>query len=82
MTPARFAVSLCLAAVSALAAKRGPVSGMDAHPKAATAIQTQHGGKTYTFFSPKCKKDFAAAPGKYVPKRQPAPDDSGVRVTQ
>ena len=76
MTPAGFAVALCLAA------ERGAVSGMDAHPKAATAIQTQHGGKTYTFFSPKCKKDIEAAPGKYVPKRPPAPDDSGMQGTQ
>ncbi len=67
------------AATAQPAAEKDPVCGMDVDPKASNAIQTQHGGKTYTFCSPKCKKDFEAAPEKYVPTKQPAPDYSGTR---
>jgi membrane fusion protein, copper/silver efflux system len=63
------------------AAEKDPVCGMDADPKAPNAVTTQHGGKTYVFCSEKCRKDFVAAPEKYVPKKQPAPG-SGARGTE
>lgn len=69
-------------AVAHAAAGKDPVCGMEVDPKAPNAIHVQHAGKTYTFCSAKCKKDFEAAPGKYVPGIQPAPDDSGMRGTQ
>jgi len=48
---------------------------MHVDPKAANAIQTQYRGRTYTLCSPKCRKDFDAAPEKYV--NQPSSDRSG-----
>ena len=54
---------------------KDPVCGMRVDAKAANATQTQYRGRTYTLCSPKCRKDFEAAPEKYV--NQPAADLSG-----
>jgi RND family efflux transporter MFP subunit len=47
-------------------ASRDPVCGMDVDPKAADAIKTQYGGKTYYFCCQKCRIDFEANPAKYI----------------
>jgi len=65
-----------------IAAEKDPVCGMPVDPKTANAMQTRHGGKTYTFCSPKCKKDFEAAPRKYVAKGPPPADSSGTQGTK
>jgi Cu(I)/Ag(I) efflux system membrane fusion protein len=57
---------------------KDPVCGMDVDPKAAEAT-TQHGGKTYYFCSPKCKKDFEEDPGKYVHERVADQDTNKAR---
>ena len=45
--------------------EKDPVCGMDVDP--ATAKHTsQHGGKTYYFCAPGCKKAFEADPHHYV----------------
>ena len=45
--------------------ERDPICGMDVDPK--TSRHTaQHGGKTYYFCSPGCKKSFEANPAKYL----------------
>ncbi len=56
-----------------------PVCGMEVDPKAPDAIKTQHGGKTYYFCSPHCKKSFEADPGKYMPKKPPAESVAAAR---
>jgi len=70
------------ASVAPPAAEKDPVCGMDVNPKAPDAIQAKYRGRTYTFCSQKCKKDFEAVPGKYVPVKQPAPAAGGMRGTQ
>jgi membrane fusion protein, copper/silver efflux system len=42
-------------------AEKDPVCGMNVDPKAPHAIQARHAGKTYTFCSEKCRKEFEAA---------------------
>lgn len=76
MKPAAASVPVVMAAT---AAEKDPVCGMDVDPKAPDPIQTRHAGKTYTFCSSSCKKDFEAAPEKYLRQRQPAPDKVGMR---
>jgi membrane fusion protein, copper/silver efflux system len=76
MKPAAASVPVVMATT---AAEKDPVCGMDVDPKAPDAIQTRHAAKTYTFCSPSCKKDFEAAPEKYLRKQQPASDKGGMR---
>ena len=61
-----------MAHAKSAAAEKDPVCGMDVDPKAPKAIQAQYHGKTYTFCSEKCKRDFVATPEKYAPKKQMA----------
>jgi len=56
-----------------MAAERDPVCGMEVDTKAPKAVQLQQAGRTYTFCSEKCKREFEATVGKSVTKQQPAP---------
>ncbi len=55
------------------------VCGMDVDTKDPHAIKVQHSGTTYFFCSEKCKRDFEAAPDKYIPKEQVAVGSGGGR---
>ena len=45
--------------------EKDPVCGMDVDPKTATQ-KAQHGGKTYYFCAPGCRKAFEADPKKFL----------------
>jgi RND family efflux transporter MFP subunit len=57
---------------AAAAVATDPVCGMDVDATAADAITAVHGGKTYYFCAPHCKKTFEANPHKYEPKKSSA----------
>ncbi len=47
---------------------KDPVCGMNVDPSAPNTLKTQWRGKTYSFCSEKCKRDFDGDPQKYVQK--------------
>jgi Cu+-exporting ATPase len=48
-----------------MATVKDVVCGMDIDP-ATAAAKSEHGGNTYYFCAPGCKKSFDADPGKYA----------------
>jgi Cu(I)/Ag(I) efflux system membrane fusion protein len=61
------------------AGARDPVCGMKVDPNAPGAIQIRHGGKTYTFCSVKCRREFEGSAKRLVTEREPGGEDSGMR---
>jgi multidrug efflux pump subunit AcrA (membrane-fusion protein)/YHS domain-containing protein len=60
-------------------AGKDPVCGMQLDPAAPGSVQGQYRGKSYVFCSPACKKNFDAAPTKYVPGERATADGQGMR---
>lgn len=65
-------------AVPEAAGARDPVCGMKVDPNASGAIQTRHGGKTDTFCSVKCRREFEESAKQFVTGKQPARDAGGM----
>jgi YHS domain-containing protein len=47
---------------------------VDASDAAAHHLTVEHGGTRYAFCSEDCRKQFAAAPGRFVTRRRKAED--------
>jgi len=59
---------------------KDPVCGMDVDPNSAGNLKIEYKGKTYYFCNESCKKNFEAAPAKYINKGM-APDHNHMNRT-